>query len=39
MHKPAVVDLEAASGNGHSRVNMTLWLPPELIIVDGDAAR
>jgi hypothetical protein len=34
-----VVDVAAASGNGHSRVNMTLWLPPEVITIDGDTAR
>jgi len=39
MHKPAVVDVAAASGNGQSRVNMTLWLPPDVITVDGDVAR
>jgi hypothetical protein len=35
----SVVDVAAASGNGQSRVDMTLWLPPEVITVDGDAAR
>jgi len=35
----AVVDVAAASGNGQSRVNMTLWLPPDVITVDGDVAR
>jgi len=34
-----VVDVAAASGNGQSRVNMTLWLPPYLITLDGDVAR
>ncbi len=35
----AVVDVQAASGNGHSQVSMTLWLPPEVISVDGDATQ
>ena len=35
----SVVDVAAASGNGQSRVNMTLWLPPDVITVDGDVAR
>ena len=35
----AVVDVQAASGNGHSQVSMTLWLPPEVISIDGDATQ
>jgi len=35
----SVVDVAAASGNGQSRLNMTLWLPPDVITVDDDAAR
>jgi hypothetical protein len=35
----SVVDVAAASGNGQSRLNMTLWLPPDVINVDDDAAR
>lgn len=27
----AVVEVEAASGNGHSKMNATLWLPPTAV--------